>query len=530
MARLTQEIPSRRLVSAVMGQARFCAIVAFASVISVFSSCTREQPSEPADTAPAESQDLQARLESLAESGAVDVEQLISREGFEDLLYDWRVHYDLGATLRDQGNLAGAVEHLRRAAQLASAPDEIAATKLALGAAHIEAGRSQLGAEAIRSSIRHQPDYFVKGLYWLGRARIAEGNADAAAALLLEYRRRNPFDADAGFWLGRARLARGDASEAHDLFARAAADFPSEAVYHHWVGVAAMQRLDYDGAVHAFLRATELDPANAETHWSLAKVRLLLGDVERAAASAGDLWLLASDLERAEQLLDALHRAAASNLVVRRHFGRIMLARAKYKEAVAALESVTEDAAATATDHAYLGWACLASGRLSEADAAFTAALELDPSHVFASEGVWWLSLMKGTAPTPDWDYFERSADSPIRVKTARHWADRLQNGGKPAADSAAIGKFTGLGAAGFWHAGLRVLVILEGSPAHVLGIRPGDRITHIDGTPLDGERDWDVALGPVPTDRGVLVSWISGEEERIGVTAVIPTAQESPA
>jgi hypothetical protein len=232
------------------------------------------------------------------------------------------------------------------------------------------------------------------------------------------------------------------------------------------------------------------------------------------------------DYDAAEQsLIRAVELDPLHNVVVRRQWGRLGLARAPFADVVTQLKSVSDDPEATATDHAYLGWACLSQNQLSEAEAAFNAALAMDAEHAFAVEGRCWLALLRGTVPTVDWDDLKSRSASPIRIATAHYWANQIEN---PSSGTIRAGPFTALGVAGFWSEGLHILVVLESSPAHALGIRPGDRIIEIDGVPLDGERDWDAALSPSSRTGVAIVSWVSSGETLTRVASFADAAGPS--
>jgi len=489
--------------------------------LALCASCNKQglDETEQADVVTTDSGIKPSAIEPVTEA---DVDELLAAN--TDAVLDWRVDFDIGAALLAQEEYEGAKTHLRRAARLAEAPEDVAAAQFSLGAALIEEGQIAPGVESIQSAIHGQPGLYVKGLYWLGRARLQEGNANAAAALLSEYRLQRPLDTEAAFWLGRASYEQGATEAASALFAEAVTDFPHVAEFHHWLGMAALRRLDYDRASASLRRAIELGPANADSHYELAKLSLIRDDVGRAAISAGDLWLLAGDVERAGQLLEDLYRATPSNLEVRRQLGRLRLAEAEFVEAGKLLKSVTEDPSTSATDHAYLGWTLLAASDLPAAEAAFNAALAVNSEHAFAKEGLGWLRLKQGQPPSFSWDDLAELASSPLRLKAARFWTRRVANQEE---NAFAPGKFTGLGVAGLWNDGLRVLVVVEGSPAKEAGIVPGDCITEIDGVQIDGERDWDSILADTPTGGVAFVGWTSADEQRFAV-ARMETQQEA--
>ena len=140
-------------------------------------------------------------------------------------------HYYLGLTLRQLGNLDGAIAELR---------------------------------ESIRLNPR-----IAKAHAYLGVALRETGDLDAAATSLREALRIDPAEDDAANALGLVYMQRGDAYAAVATFKALVERAPGNSAARHNLGTALMQKGDLQAAVAEFRTLVTAEPGNAEAFYNL---------------------------------------------------------------------------------------------------------------------------------------------------------------------------------------------------------------------------------------------------------------------
>ena len=191
----------------------------------------------------------------------------------------------------------------RRSRQLVTA-GAAAAALLAL-ALYLGLGRPGLPDQPYRARLR----------VWSGRDRLDTLDPARLAAVLGAVAVRRPDDPQVFEYLGRARLAAGEAGEAATAFAHAARLAPANADYPAEAGEALLEGAGGKvppEAQAAFREALRRDPKNPAARYHLARARIADGDLEGGLA---DWRALAADLPPADPrrpgLLAELDAAAA---------------------------------------------------------------------------------------------------------------------------------------------------------------------------------------------------------------------------
>lgn len=142
------------------------------------------------------------------------------------------------------------------------------------GNAWMELGKPAEAERSFRRAVEAEPAAALP-VEFLGRLRLAEGNADAASRLFEESLRMDPSSRSAHFFLGQAREALGRFSDAavayRDALAISPAFFPG--LYH--LGRALIQAGDPAAAVPVLEKAVALQPAEQPPRDLLARAREL---------------------------------------------------------------------------------------------------------------------------------------------------------------------------------------------------------------------------------------------------------------
>jgi len=205
---------------------------------------------------------------------------------------------------------------------------------------------------------------------------------------------------DEGKWVHGARelfFAPDDAREEHDL----AAQDPARSARHAaaLAELARRPRLAPDAeGIDPALKAALSDLGYATVASENLRLpepgeRLALPDPhartdELAALQAASGALAAGRLEEAERTLTALTRAYPENAHAQDRLAQVLLLAGRHAEARAPLERVLAGGRGDADTWAHLGACQLVAGDETQALAAFTRALELDPWHVHALKGL----------------------------------------------------------------------------------------------------------------------------------------------
>jgi tetratricopeptide (TPR) repeat protein len=125
------------------------------------------------------------------------------------------------------------------------------------------------GAErAFETVTRVRPDY-ADGWVNVARARIQEGNTDAAKPVLAQALRLNPNLASAHYFDGLAMKTDGDYVAAYQQFALAAARYPSDRVNRNQMGRMLFLQRKYSEAVAEYNHTLSIDPEDLEAHYNL---------------------------------------------------------------------------------------------------------------------------------------------------------------------------------------------------------------------------------------------------------------------
>ncbi len=125
------------------------------------------------------------------------------------------------------------------------------------------------GAErAFETVTKVRPDY-ADGWVNVARARVQEGNTDAAKPMLAQALRLNPNLASAHYFDGLALKTDGDYAAAYQQFALAAARYPSDRVNRNQMGRMLFLQRKYSQAVAEYNHTLSIDPEDLEAHYNL---------------------------------------------------------------------------------------------------------------------------------------------------------------------------------------------------------------------------------------------------------------------
>jgi tetratricopeptide (TPR) repeat protein len=123
-------------------------------------------------------------------------------------------------------------------------------------------------ARAFEIVTRIDPSY-ADGWVNRARARVQEGNTEAAKPLLKKALELNPKLASAHYFYGLALKADGKYFDAYNQFAQAAARYPRDRVVRNQMGRMLFLERKYAEAVAEFERTLSVDPENLEAHYNL---------------------------------------------------------------------------------------------------------------------------------------------------------------------------------------------------------------------------------------------------------------------
>lgn len=134
------------------------------------------------------------------------------------------------------------------------------------------------GAErAFEVVTKERPDY-ADGWVNVARARIQEGNTEAAKPLLATALKLNPSLASAHYFTGLAFKTDGDYPAAYRQFALAAERYPNDRVNRNQMGRMLFLQRKYKEAVAEYDRTLSIDPEDLEAHYNLMLCYRGLGD------------------------------------------------------------------------------------------------------------------------------------------------------------------------------------------------------------------------------------------------------------
>lgn len=125
------------------------------------------------------------------------------------------------------------------------------------------------GAErAFEVVTKERPDY-ADGWVNVARARIQEGNTEAAKPLLARALQLDPGLASAHYFSGLALKTDGDYAAAYQQFAQAAERYPNDRVNRNQMGRMLFLQRKYSQAVAEYDRTLSVDPEDLEAHYNL---------------------------------------------------------------------------------------------------------------------------------------------------------------------------------------------------------------------------------------------------------------------
>ena len=125
------------------------------------------------------------------------------------------------------------------------------------------------GAERAFEDVAKLDPQYADGWVNIARARIQEGNIDAAKPMLERALAVNPKLASAHYFRGLAFKADGQYPEAFDEFAQAAAQYPRDRVVRNQMGRMLFLQRKYRDAVAELEKTLAVDPEDLEAHYNL---------------------------------------------------------------------------------------------------------------------------------------------------------------------------------------------------------------------------------------------------------------------
>ena len=167
---------------------------------------------------------------------------------------------------RQRGNVAGAIEVLRRAIK-AGVTDPRAIAQL--GEYMTEGGQLAAGIRLLESVTKNPGAGDLDALNALGIAYAQSGRTDAARAIFERVLTINPGSSVPLENLGLLALERGDVVAATEQFQRAIEVDPRSSRAHSGLGNVALKRGDRKTAADEWRRAVELDPRNFDALYNL---------------------------------------------------------------------------------------------------------------------------------------------------------------------------------------------------------------------------------------------------------------------
>ncbi len=134
------------------------------------------------------------------------------------------------------------------------------------------------GAERAFEVVTRLAPQYADGWVNVARARVQEGNTDAAKPFLERAIELNPLLASARYFYGLALKADGDYAGAFEQFAHAAALFPFDRVVRNQMGRMLFLQRRYREAVMEYQQTLAVDPEDLEAHYNLMLCYRGVGD------------------------------------------------------------------------------------------------------------------------------------------------------------------------------------------------------------------------------------------------------------
>jgi tetratricopeptide (TPR) repeat protein len=309
---------------------------------------------------------------------------------------------NLGVTLLDAGNLAGAEGHLAEAVRLkANYPDALGN----LGLCWARQGRLLEAAELFQRSLKARPDGSVH--YNFANLLSQQGDSEQAEARYKAALQLKPGLVEAWYNLGALQAKRGKTQEAAQNYTAALRIKPDYVEAHLSLGALLAAQKQLDEAIVHFQAAVQAAPDKADAHFNLAAALNAKGDFAGAATQFGEACRLhPEDLEARENLGLALL-----------YDGRMSEATRQFQE----LLRVRPDA----QTHYHLGLALDSQGHAAEAGAHYQEAVRLSPNTPLYLNDLAWFLATNPKAELRDGAEAVRLAEQACRLsggKEARFW------------------------------------------------------------------------------------------------------------
>jgi tetratricopeptide (TPR) repeat protein len=168
------------------------------------------------------------------------------------------------------------------------------------------------GAErAFLTVTKVRPDY-ADGWVNVARARIQEGNTEAAKPMLATALKLNPNLASAHYFTGLALKTDGDYPAAYQQFELAAERYPDDRVNRNQMGRMLFLQRKYKDAVAEYDRTLSVDPEDLEAHYNLMLCYRGLGD-DALASREEKLYLRFKANEAAQAIAGSYKLAHADD-------------------------------------------------------------------------------------------------------------------------------------------------------------------------------------------------------------------------
>jgi tetratricopeptide (TPR) repeat protein len=310
---------------------------------------------------------------------------------------DANAHNNLANTLRELGQLDGAVASCRRALKIK--PD-LAEAHSNLGLALRDLGQSDAAVSSFRRAIEIKPD-FAEAHSNLGLALKDLGQLDGALSSCRRALKIKPNFADAHNNLGITLKELGQLDDAAASFRRAAELNPDYAGVHINLGNILESLGQSDDALESYRQALEIAPDSAETHYNLGNVLKTLGRLNDALAS----YRLALKIKPDSA---ATHNNLGATL---KDLGNLGAAVESYRRAL----ELQPDYAVI---HSNLGCVLQELGKLDDAATSYQHALEIDPGCLEAMLGVGQLCAINGEITKAEKIYLQALEVAPDNLDT----------------------------------------------------------------------------------------------------------------
>jgi tetratricopeptide (TPR) repeat protein len=301
--------------------------------------------------------ELQRRQYSDAQS---NVQQILKSEP-----ENAQAHAILGRKNLMTRNLPTAIVELEKVVSLKKGDP---ASYAALGATYLAAGRPEDAEAAYRKAVEANPKSVdarvALGEFYFTQKRLSQSEAEMRAASRLDSAAVAP-----RIFLGRILITEQRQSDAEELYSQLKSVSPNDPQAYRALGSFYYATGQKEKALTEFEVLSKSKPGDEMVKAWYIETLIDLNRLPEAAARLRD-----SPVKAAGNKVDA--ESGSLNLISR---GRMLIAQAKYPEAVSALQSVVAAEPGSATGYYYLGIAQQSSGQLTLAKGSFNQALTLAP-------------------------------------------------------------------------------------------------------------------------------------------------------